>query len=156
MKFSLILINKSKENYISKGFAEYESRLKHYTKFDTLILELPKKLKFASQEMQKVEEGKLLLQNIEKQDFLVLLDDIGKSLTSEQFAGQIQKWLNSGLSNIVFVVGGPFGFSEEVYARANYQFSLSRLTLTHQMVRLFFLEQLYRAHTIIKGEKYHH
>jgi 23S rRNA (pseudouridine1915-N3)-methyltransferase len=156
MKFSLILINKSKENYIAKGFIEYESRLKHYTKFDTLILELPKKLKFASQEMQKVEEGKLLLQNIEKQDFLVLLDDKGKSLTSEQFAGQIQKWQNSGLSNIVFVIGGPFGFSEEVYARANFQFSLSRLTLTHQMVRLFFLEQLYRAQTIIKGEKYHH
>ena len=101
MKFSLILINKSKENYIAKGFVEYEGRLKHYAKFETLILELPKKLKFASQEMQKVEEGKLLLQNIEKQDFLVLLDDKGKSLSSEQFAGQIQKWQNSGLSNIV-------------------------------------------------------
>jgi 23S rRNA (pseudouridine1915-N3)-methyltransferase len=156
MKFSLILINKSKENYIAKGFTEYESRLKHYARFETLTLELPKKLKFASQEMQKVEEGKLLLQNIEKQDFLVLLDDKGKSLASEQFASQIQKWQNSGLPSIVFVIGGPFGFSEEVYLRANYQLSLSRLTLTHQMVRLFFLEQLYRAHTIIKGEKYHH
>ncbi|MBR9832195.1 23S rRNA (pseudouridine(1915)-N(3))-methyltransferase RlmH [bacterium] len=156
MKYSLILINKSKDNYIAKGFVEYESRLKHYARFETIVLELPKKQKFASVDMQKNEEGKLLLQSIGNQDFLVLLDDKGKSFSSEQFANQIQKWQVSGVSNVIFVIGGPFGFSLDVYARANLQLSLSRMTLTHQMVRLFFLEQLYRAHTIIKGEKYHH
>ena len=156
MKYSLILINKSKDNYITKGFIEYESRLKHYARFETIVLELPKKQKFASVDMQKNEEGKLLLQSIEKQDFLVLLDDKGKSFSSEQFANQIQKWQVSGVSNVVFIIGGPYGFSQDVYARANLQLSLSKMTLTHQMVRLFFLEQLYRAHTIIKGEKYHH
>jgi len=156
MKFTLLLINKSKENYIDKGFKEYESRLKHYTKLETIVLELPKKLKFPSQELQKIEEGKLLMNQLDVNDFLVLLDNRGSSITSESFAKEIQKWQNRGLSSVYFVIGGPFGFSDEVYKRANYQLSLSKMTLTHQMVRLFFLEQLYRAHTIIKGEKYHH
>ncbi len=156
MKFTLLLINKSKENYIDKGFKEYESRLKHYAKLETVVLELPKKLKFSSQELQKIEEGKLLINQLGVNDFLVLLDNHGSSVTSESFAKEIQMWQNRGLSSVCFVIGGPFGFSDEVYKRANYQLSLSKMTLTHQMVRLFFLEQLYRAHTIIKGEKYHH
>lgn len=156
MKFTLLLINKSQEDYLNIGFKEYESRLKHYAKFETVVFELPKKLKFPSQDAQKVEEGKLLLNQLSSSDFLVLLDERGSYLSSEKFANQVQKWQNAGMSNIIFVIGGPFGFSEEVYKRANYQLGLSKMTLTHQMVRLFFLEQLYRAHTIIKGEKYHH
>lgn len=156
MKFTLILVNKSKDNYLDKGFKEYESRLKHYAKFDTLVLELPKKLKFPSQDAQKVEEGKMLLNRITPSDYLVLLDENGTLLSSKKFSNQVQKWQNSGLSSIIFVIGGAYGFSDEVYSRANFQLGLSKMTLTHQMVRLFFIEQLYRAHTIIKGEKYHH
>ncbi len=156
MKFTLILVNKSKDNYLDKGFKEYESRLKHYAKFDTLVLELSKKLKFPSQDAQKVEEGKMLLSRITPSDYLVLLDENGTLLSSKKFSNQVQKWQNSGLSSIIFVIGGAYGFSDEVYSRANFQLGLSKMTLTHQMVRLFFIEQLYRAHTIIKGEKYHH
>jgi 23S rRNA (pseudouridine1915-N3)-methyltransferase len=156
MKFTLILVNKSKDDYLDKGFKEYENRLKHYAKFETQILELPKKLKFPSVDVQKVEEGKMLLSRITSNDYLVLLDESGTLLSSKKFSIQVQKWQNSGLSSIVFVIGGPYGFSEKVYTRANFQLGLSKMTLTHQMVRLFFIEQLYRAHTIIKGEKYHH
>ena len=104
----------------------------------------------------KKQEGILILKNVQVTDELVLLDEKGKEYTSLDFSVFIQQKMNAGTRNLVFVVGGAFGFSEEVYARANTKVSLSRLTFSHQMVRLFFAEQLYRAMTIIKGEKYHH
>ncbi len=156
MKTTLILIHKSKDTYINEGFKEYESRLQHYTRFDSKIIEISKKIKFSNQLQQKEEEGKLLLEVIEKSDVLVLLDETGKQYNSVDFSNQIQKWQNAAVQNLVFVIGGPFGFSEAVYQRANFKLGLSKMTLTHQMVRLFFLEQLYRAYTILKGEKYHH
>lgn len=156
MKTTLYLIHKSKDTYINEGFKEYENRLKHYIKLECKTIELNKKIKFSSQSQQKDEEGRLLLQQIEKSDVLILLDEKGKLFTSVDFADQIQKWQNASMQNLIFVIGGPFGFSDEVYQRADFKIGLSKMTLTHQMVRLFFLEQLYRAHTILKGEKYHH
>ena len=106
--------------------------------------------------MQKNEEAKLLLSKIDPTAFVILLDETGLQYTSDKFAKLIQEKLNTVTSELIFVIGGPFGFSDEMYKRANHQLALSKMTLTHQMVRLFFTEQLYRAFTILKGEKYHH
>jgi 23S rRNA (pseudouridine1915-N3)-methyltransferase len=156
MKITLILNGKTDDDYIVKGFAVYEQRLKHYVSFETIVIPALKNTKALSIEQQKQKEAELIFKNIQSSDRLILLDENGKEYTSINFSEFIQQQMNSGIKNIVFVVGGPYGFSEELYKRANGKISLSKMTFSHQMVRLFFVEQLYRAMTILKNEPYHH
>jgi 23S rRNA (pseudouridine1915-N3)-methyltransferase len=154
VKVSLLQIGKTDESYLQEGCSIYESRLKHYVGFDIETILWNKKN--VSIEEQKNQEGQLILKRINMQDFLVLLDENGKEFNSMEFSHWIQKSMNAGIKRLVIVIGGPFGFSDKVYARANQKIALSQMTFSHQMVRLFFLEQLYRGFTILKGEKYHH
>ncbi len=156
MKITLILNGKTDDDYIVKGFTVYENRLKHYIAFETIVIPALKNTKALSIEQQKQKEGELILKNIQSPDKLILLDENGKEYHSVGFSEFVQQQMNSGIKNIVFVVGGPYGFSDEVYKRANGKISLSKMTFSHQMVRLFFVEQLYRAMTILKNEPYHH
>jgi 23S rRNA (pseudouridine1915-N3)-methyltransferase len=156
MKIKLITIGKTDEKYLKEGIDKYLKRLKHYISFE--IMELPdikQGSKFLPEKL-KEEEGKLFLSKIESNDYVILLDEHGKEYTSVEFSGLLQKKMNMGLSNLIFLIGGPFGFSEEIYQRASEKLSLSKMTFSHQMIRLFYTEQLYRAFTILKGEKYHH
>ena len=156
MKISLILVRKTSFGYLCEGIKIYLERLKHYTNFN--IVEIPelKRVSAMTQEQIKCKEGELILKYVNKNDDLILLDERGKTFSSEDWAQHLnQKFLYNG-KDIVFVIGGAYGFSEEVYQRANDKLSLSKMTFSHQMVRLIFLEQLYRAFTIIKGEPYHH
>ena len=156
MKIWLIQIDKTNEKWLIEGTEKYEKRLKHYISFETLTLNAPKALRNKTVEEQKKEEGKMLQKALEKMDLVILLDEKGKSYTSEKFAAYLEKTGNEGKRNIAFVIGGPYGFSEEIYKTAHQKICLSEMTFSHQMVRLFFVEQLYRAYSIIKGEKYHH
>lgn len=156
MKITLILSGKTDDDYIVKGFTMYEQRLKHYISFESIVISALKNTKALSIEQQKQKEGELILKNILSSDRLILLDENGKEYNSIGFSEFIQQQMNSGIKNVVFAVGGPYGFSEEVYKRANGKISLSKMTFSHQMVRLFFVEQLYRAMTILKNEPYHH
>jgi len=156
MDIRLILVGKTNSSFLIEGEREYENRLKHYIKFSEVIIPELKKASKLSEDQIKTKEGEEILKKLEKADYLILLDDKGKQPTSLEYSKWIQKRLNSGVKSIVFVVGGAYGFSDAVYNRANEKLSLSKLTFTHQMVRLIFKEQLYRAFTIIKGEKYHH
>ena len=156
MKITLILNGKTEDDYIVKGFSIYENRLKHYISFETIVIPALKNTKALSVEQQKQKEGELIIKNIQTSDKLILLDENGKEFNSVGFSEFIQKEMNSGIKNLVFVVGGPYGFSDEIYKRANGKISLSKMTFSHQMVRLFFVEQLYRAMTILKHEPYHH
>lgn len=155
MKLRLIQIGKTEEKYLKEGISIYENRLKHYIKFEVEEIPALKMGKKVTHEEQKKKEGELIIEKINSSDFVVLLDEKGKEFNSPKFADYLQKRMNSGL-DIVFVIGGPFGFSDEIYKKANDKIALSQLTLTHQMVRLFFTEQIYRGFTILKGEKYHH
>lgn len=136
--------------------SDYEGRLQHYCPFEVQILELPSKMKKKSEEAQKQAEGEMVLSKLNGETPLFLLDDKGKSYTSPQFAKFLQTEMNKGPKEIAFCIGGAFGFSREVYQKARGKISLSAMTFTHQMVRLFFTEQLYRAFSILRGEKYHH
>ncbi len=156
MKISLILNGKTEDDYILKGFSVYEKRLKHYLAFEIIVIPALKNTKALSIEQQKKKEGELIFKEIQSSDKLILLDENGKEFKSTEFADFVQKEMNSGIKNLVFVVGGPYGFSDEVYKRANGKISLSKMTFSHQMVRLFFVEQIYRAMTILKNEPYHH
>jgi 23S rRNA (pseudouridine1915-N3)-methyltransferase len=156
MKITLILNGKTEDDYLIKGINIYEQRLKHYVSFETITIPALKNTKALSIEQQKQKEGELVLKNIHSSDRLILLDENGKEYTSVQFSEFIQQQLNSGIKNVVLVVGGPYGFSDEMYKRANGKISLSKMTFSHQMIRLFFVEQLYRAMTILKNEPYHH
>ena len=156
MKITLVLNGKTEEDYLVKGCAVYEQRLKHYLPFETVVIPALKNTKAMSVEQQKQKEGELLLKLLQPADRLLLLDENGKEHDSPGFAQFLQQQMNSGIRNLVFVVGGPYGFSEEVYKRANGKVALSKMTFSHQMVRLFFIEQLYRGMTILKGEPYHH
>lgn len=155
MKIKLITIGKTDEEYLQLGIAKYVNRLKHYVSFEIISLNDVKIGSKPDFKIQKEKEGKMVLDKIQQSDVVVLLDEKGKSLSSILFADFIQKKMNS-IPSMVFVIGGPFGFSEEVYQRANFKVSLSAMTFSHQMIRLLFVEQLYRAFTIIRGEKYHH
>lgn len=155
MKIKLIVIGRTDESYLKDGITKYLERLKHYVNFEFIILNDIKLGKKANIILQKEMEGKLILEKVNLNDFLVLLDENGEQFTSMNFSNYIQKRMNAG-NDLIFVVGGPFGFSEEIYSRANAKISLSKMTFSHQMVRLFFVEQIYRAFTILKGEKYHH
>ena len=156
MKITLILNGKTEDDYIQKGITVFEQRLKHYLPFEIIIIPALKNTKALSIEQQKQKEGELVLKYLQPADRLILLDENGKEQTSLQFSSFIQQQMNSGIKNLIFVVGGPYGFSEELYKRANAKVSLSKMTFSHQMVRLFFVEQLYRGMTILKNEPYHH
>lgn len=135
---------------------DYIKRLGFYVTFEFKIIPDIKNTKSLSEIQQKQKEGELILKHLETSDELYVLDENGKTFTSVGFSGFLNKKMSSGLKQLVFVIGGPYGFSDEVYQRANGKISLSQMTFSHQMVRLFFLEQLYRGFTILKNEPYHH
>lgn len=155
MKTILILVGKTSDKHFQAGISDYADRITHYMPFDIVTIPELKNTKSLSEEQQKTMEGELILKQLQPSDTLVLLDEHGKELRSIELA----KWLEQKQQTarrLVFVIGGPYGFSEAVYSRANEKLSLSKLTFSHQMVRLVFTEQIYRACTIIKGEPYHH
>lgn len=156
MKIKLLAIGKTDDKSLQALIATYQERLKHYVKFELAIIPDIKNVKNLSQKQQKEKEGLLLLSKLQAGDQLVLLDEKGKDFRSVEFSNFLQKKMNSGFKQLVFVIGGPYGFSEEVYQRAQGKISLSKMTFSHQMIRLFFTEQLYRAFTILKNEPYHH
>ena len=155
MKIRLLVIGKTDESYLKEGIEKYVKRLGHYVPFEMFTIDDVKKGKKPNPELQKEEEASVVLEKITNNDYLILLDDNGKELNSIEFSQFLQKKMNAG-SDVVFLIGGPFGFSNRIYDRANEKIALSKLTFSHQMVRLFFVEQLYRGLTILKGEKYHH
>lgn len=155
MKVKLITVGKTDDVYIKEGVNKYVLRLKHYINYkeeEILDVKTGKKL---NELIQKESEGKEILKLISKSDFVVLLDEKGKEFNSVGFSQFVQKRMNTGM-NLTFIIGGPFGFSDEVYAQSNMKIALSQMTFSHQMVRLFFTEQLYRSFSILKGERYHH
>ena len=156
MKIKLLAIGKTDHKQLIQLISEYQKRLKHYVKFELEIIADIKNAKNLSQLQQKEKEGQLILSKIQTSDQLLLLDDKGKHFTSIEFSQFLQKKMNSGLKQLVFVIGGPYGFSKEVYKKASGKISLSKMTFSHQMIRLFFIEQLYRGCTILKNEPYHH
>jgi len=156
MKITLILNGKTEDEYLQKGITVFEQRLKHYLPFESIVIPALKNTKALSIEQQKQKEGELVLKALQPSDRLILLDENGKEYSSLQFSAFLQQQMNSGIKNLVLVVGGPYGFSEELYKRANGKVALSKMTFSHQMVRLFLVEQVYRAMTILKNEPYHH
>ncbi len=156
MKITLLLIGKTDDDYLKKGINKYLERLKHYIPVSVEVIPALKNTRKLTKGQQKQKEGEQVLSKVSSGDHLILLDENGKEFSSEQFAKHIEKKMITGTRCIVFVVGGPYGFSDEIYKRCNEKVSLSRMTFSHQMVRLVFTEQLYRAMTIIKGEPYHH
>ena len=156
MKVNLIVVGKTNATYLAEGEKEYEKRLSNYIKYEEIIIQdIKKSVKLSENELKK-KEGQLILGKLENSDHVILLDDKGKSFSSIQFSEFLQQKMNSGLKTLVFVIGGAYGFSNEVYQRANSKLSLSIMTFSHQMVRLIFKEQLYRGFSILRGEKYHH
>ncbi len=156
MRITLLLIGATDKNYLNEGISDYQKRLIHYLPFDIRVIADVKNSRNLTADQQKEREGKALLDMVSPGDELVLLDVDGTELSSPGFAGWIEKRMIAGTRQVIFVVGGPYGFSEAVYKRADSKMSLSRLTFPHQLVRLLFVEQLYRAMTIIRGEPYHH
>ena len=156
MEISLIVIGKTNARYFQEGIDEYIKRLKHYIPYSITVLPDIKNTKKLTEEQQKEAEGKLMLDALKPGDCLVLLDERGKEFTSVAFADYLQRKMNAGLRRLVFVIGGPYGFSQSVYDRADEKISLSKMTFSHEMIRLFFTEQIYRAMTIQRGEPYHH
>src|ERR1700744_2411538 len=156
MKITLLLIGKTEDAYLREGISKYLNRLRHYIRIDFIEIPELKNTKALTQEQQKTKEAELILKKLLPADHVILLDEKGVQLTSQQFADYLDKKAISSVNNLVFIVGGPYGFDQSVYQRANDKLSLSKMTFSHQMVRLFFVEQLYRAFTIIKGEPYHH
>ncbi|HIE45716.1 MAG TPA: 23S rRNA (pseudouridine(1915)-N(3))-methyltransferase RlmH [Flavobacteriaceae bacterium] len=156
MKIKLLTIGKTDNKELLQLIQVYQNRLKHYIKFELEIIPDIKKVKNLSENQQKIKEGELILKRLQSADELILLDEKGKEFRSIEFSKYLQKKMNSGIKQLVFVIGGPYGFSEEVYKKSKGKISLSKMTFSHQMVRLFIVEQVYRAFTIIKNEPYHH
>lgn len=156
MKICFLVIGKTMEDYLKQGISIYEKRLKNYIPFEIKTLPELKKTAGLSFEQQKNLEGKAFLNIILPGDVVALLDEAGKEFGSVDFAFFLQKQMLQSTKSMIFVVGGPYGFSKEMYDRANEKISLSKMTFSHQMVRLLFVEQLYRAMTILKNEPYHH
>lgn len=156
MNITLLTLGKTRISFVQQGMREYASRLERYTPFD--IIELPdiKTAKSMTFEKQKDLEGESILAKLSPSDFVILLDERGREFSSLEFASYIEKLQVSGRKRVVFVVGGPYGFSASVYNRADAKISLSRMTFNHEMVRMFFVEQVYRAMTILRNEPYHH
>jgi 23S rRNA (pseudouridine1915-N3)-methyltransferase len=155
MKLTLLVVGKTTDPHIQALLQEYQNRLVHYLPFSLQVIPELRNTKSLTPDQQKLAEGELILRAITPSTDLVLLDEHGKEHRSIEFAQYMQKKMASG-RDLTFVVGGPYGFSQAVYQRANGQISLSKMTFSHQMVRLFFLEQIYRAMTILRGEPYHH
>mgnify|MGYP002518536866 FL=1 len=156
MKIVLAVVGKTTNGYLRQGIDEYASRLSHYIPFSIEYIDDVKNTRNLSEQQQKTAEGKSILAMLDKGDYVVLLDEHGKEFTSVQFSKHIEKRMASGARRMVLVVGGPYGFSQDVYGRANELLSLSKMTFPHEMIRLIFTEQLYRAMTIINHEPYHH
>lgn len=156
MTIKLIAIGKTDNKQLQALIDEYQKRLGYYVKFDFEIVPDLKNTKNLTEDQQKKKEGELILNQLKPSDVLILLDENGKQMNSVSFANYLQKHMNSGIKQLVFVIGGPYGFCKEVYHKANGMLSLSQMTFSHQMVRLFFIEQLYRGFTILRNEPYHH
>ncbi|QTD37769.1 23S rRNA (pseudouridine(1915)-N(3))-methyltransferase RlmH [Polaribacter batillariae] len=156
MKIKLLAIGKTDNKNLIQLIDEYQKRLKHYIKFELEIIPDIKNVKNLSEIQQKEKEGELILSKLQNTDVLVLLDDKGKNYTSIEFSKYLQKKMNAGIKQLVLVIGGPYGFSDAVYKKASGKISFSKMTFSHQMIRLFIVEQLYRGFTILKNEPYHH
>jgi 23S rRNA (pseudouridine1915-N3)-methyltransferase len=156
MKICLLVIGKTDETYLQKGLEIFLKRIPHYILFEMKVIPDIKNSKNMSEVQQKEKEGELVLQQILSSDDLFLLDEQGMEVSSMDFARFLEKKMLSGIKRLVFVIGGPYGFSDSIYSRANGKIGLSKMTFSHQMVRLIFAEQVYRAFTILKGEPYHH
>jgi len=156
MKICLLVIGKTDEVYLQKGIELFMKRIPHYISFEMKVIPDLKNSKNLSEEQQKAKEGELILQQLTSSDEVLLLDEQGTETSSTDFARFLEKKMGSGIKRLVFLIGGPYGFSESIYSRATGKVSLSKMTFSHQMVRLIFLEQLYRVLTILKGEPYHH
>ena len=156
MKITFMVVGRTTTPYLRDAAEDYLRRAGKYMPLEHVVIPDVKASKKATPSQQKTAEGVEILSRLKNDDRVILLDERGKEVTSRGFAAMIEEGANSGLRNIVFIVGGPYGFSQEVYARANGMLSLSRMTFPHEMIRLFFAEQLYRAQTILRGEPYHH
>ncbi|AUC15561.1 23S rRNA (pseudouridine(1915)-N(3))-methyltransferase RlmH [Tenacibaculum sp. SZ-18] len=156
MKIKLLAVGKTDDKNLNQLIELYQNRLKHYVKFDIEIIPDIKNAKNLSEAQQKEKEGDLILSKLQNTDQLILLDDKGKQYTSIEFSSFLQKKMNSGIKQLVLVIGGPYGFSEAVYKKASGKLSLSKMTFSHQMIRLFIVEQIYRGFTILRNEPYHH
>lgn len=155
MKITLLVVGKTTDAHIETLIQDYQKRLTHYVPFSMVVIPELKNTKSLTMEQQKLAEGELILRNLTPSTDMILLDERGREYRSVEFADFLQKKMSSG-RDVIFVVGGPYGFSQNVYDRANGKISLSQMTFSHQMVRLFFVEQIYRAMTILRGEPYHH
>jgi 23S rRNA (pseudouridine1915-N3)-methyltransferase len=156
MKIKLLVIGKTDDKNLLQLISTYQNRLQHYIKFELEVIPDIKNVKHLSQIQQKEKEGELILQKLQPTDQLILLDEKGKEFRSIEFANWLQKKMNSGIKQLVLVIGGPYGFSETVYKKASGKISLSKMTFSHQMIRLFVVEQLYRGFSILRNEPYHH
>ena len=156
MTIKLLAIGKTDNNELQKLIDDYQKRLGFYIKFEFEIISDIKNSKNLTEDQQKQKEGELILNKLNATDILILLDEKGQQMDSVSFSNYLQKHMNSGIKQLVFVIGGPYGFSEEIYGKAQGKLSLSKMTFSHQMVRLFVIEQLYRAFTILRNEPYHH
>jgi len=155
MKTLLILVGKTNDKHFQAGITDYTERIGHYMPFELVTIPELKNTKSLTEEQQKTAEGELIIKQLQPSDIVVLLDEHGREMRSMEFARWLEQKKNTA-RRLVFVIGGPYGFSKDVYARCNEQVSLSKMTFSHQMIRLIFTEQVYRACTIIKGEPYHH
>jgi len=156
MKITLLCIGKTDDKFIQEGIDKYIKRLKHYINFSIVVLPDVKNVKNLSESQQKDKEAELFNKHIQNTDYVILLDERGKEFTSIEFSTFLQKKMVASIQHVVFLIGGPYGFEEKIKQRANSFVSLSKMTFSHQMVRLFFVEQIYRSFTIMKGEPYHH
>lgn len=156
MKITLLAVGKTEDKYLIEGIDKYLNRLKHYINFNIVIIPDIKNTKSLTEAQQKTKEGELIAKQINPTDVVVLLDEKGKKHSSISFSEYLNKQMIGSVQNLVFIIGGPYGFDESIYKRSNTSLSLSDMTFSHQMVRLFFVEQLYRAFTILKNEPYHH
>lgn len=156
MKFCLLVVGKTASSFMSKGIEEYKCRVNRYVGFDIISISDLKSTRGLTEMQQKEKEGEMLLASLTPSDTVILLDEKGREYTSREFADFQASMMNRGVKRLVYVIGGPYGFSQKVYDRADGKISLSRMTFSHEMARLFFCEQLYRAMTILRGEPYHH
>lgn len=156
MKIKLLVIGKTDDKNLNALISVYQKRLQHYISFQLEVIPDLKNSKNLSKEQQKEKEGQLILSKISSTDQMILLDEKGKEYRSMEFAQFLQKKMNSGIKQLVFVIGGPYGFSQEVYQKAMGKLSFSKMTFSHQMIRLFVVEQIYRGFTILRNEPYHH
>ena len=156
VKIVVLAIGKTDESWVQEGIDKYSKRLRHYISFEFFVIPDLKNRKNLSESQQKEQEGKLILKHVHNTDTLILLDEKGKEFDSKSFSNFLQQKMNAGIKRLVFVIGGPYGFSNEAYNKATYKIALSRMTFSHQIIRPFFAEQVYRAFSILNNEPYHH